>query len=424
MTSTVVKESRTSASVLPRGPGVVWFGLSELVKALGTGFFYPFSLLFFTQLSGQSLRSVGLVLTVTALAVLPGLFAVGRLVDRIGPKPVLIGSALARVACFAGIVCVRGLVPLIVCTLLLAVGQRAEQAASPVLAVRLAPEGESGRWLALTRVAFNAGIGGGALLASFFVVDTASGFVMLGVINAAGFVLNALLYVIGVPPGRRVAPPPRGRLRGGANGPWRNGPFLRVAGSNALLLTAMLAVETAMPVFVLRELHLPSWIVGLMFAVNTTLLTALQLPLSRLLERLPSRPVLALGGLMYIPLYAAALLVAPLPRNYQVGFIIGGMVLYTLGELAVSQAAWMMLTTIPPEREQGSYMAFNQFFAGGATALAPLLVALLLASAPHALWWVLAGSSTVAALLAVSGRRRAVAPSESPSVADSGSTAV
>lgn len=413
MTSAAVKEARTSAPVLPRGPGVVWFGLSELVKSLGTGFFYPFSLLFFTELSGQSLRSVGLVLTVTALAVLPGLFAVGRLVDRVGPKPVLIGSALVRVVCFVGIVCLRGLVPLIVCTLLLAVGQRAEQAASPVLAVRLAPEGQSGRWLALTRVAFNAGIGGGALLASLFVVDTASGFVMLGVINAAGFVLNALLYVIGVPPGRRVEAEPRSRLRGASHGPWRNGPFLRVAGANALLLTAMLAVESAMPVFVLRELHLPPWIVGVMFAVNTALLTALQLPLSRVLERLPSRPVLALGGLMCIALYAAALLVAPLPRNIQAALMIGGMVLYTLGELAVSQAAWLMLTSIPPEPEQGSYMAFNQFFAGGATALAPLLVALLLASAPTALWWVLAGASMVAALLAVSGREgRAAVPPE------------
>ncbi|MEU8975206.1 MFS transporter [Streptomyces monashensis] len=407
MTSTAVKDATTAAPMLPRGPGVVWFGLSELVKALGTGFFYPFSLLFFTELSGQSLRSVGLVLTVTALAVLPGLFAVGRLVDRVGPKPVLIGAALVRVACFVGIVSFRGLVPLIVSTLLLALGNRAEQAASPLLALRLAPEGQSSRWLALTRVAFNAGIGGGALLASLFVLDSASGFVLLGVINATGFVLNALLY-IGVPPGRRAETAAPRRLRGGADGPWRNVPFLRVAGANALLLTAMLAVESAMPVFILRELRMPPWTVGLMFAVNTALLTVLQLPVSRVLERFRPRPVLALGGLSFVVLYSAALLAAHLSQGAQVALMVAGMAIYTLGELAVSQAAMLMLTGIPPEREQGSYMAFNQLFAGGATALAPLLVALLLGSEPTALWWVLAGGNTVAALLAVvgsSGRR-------------------
>ncbi|MEU9197842.1 MFS transporter [Streptomyces hundungensis] len=402
MTSTAVKDSAPAAPMLPRGPGVVWFGLSELVKALGTGFFYPFSLLFFTELSGQSLRSVGLVLTVTALSVLPVLFAVGRLVDRIGPKPVLIAAAGVRMLSFVGVVSFRGLVPLVVCTLLLALGNRAEQAASPVLAIRLAPPGQSGRWLALVRVSFNAGIGGGALLASLFVVDTASGFVLLGLINAAGFALNAALY-LGVPPGRPAEPAQARRLLGGADGPWRNLTFLRVAGANALLLTAMLAVESAMPVFVLRELHMPPWTVGLLFAVNTALLTVLQLPLSRFLERFPLRRVLALGGLSYVVLYAAALLATPLTQGARVAVMVIGMTVYTLGELAVSQAAMLMLTGIPPERERGSYMAFNQLFAGGATALAPLLVALLLASRPEALWWVLAAGSGVAALLALTG---------------------
>ena len=415
MTSTAVKDVSGSAPVLPRGPGVVWFGLSELVKALGTGFFYPFSLLFFTELSGESLRSVGLVLTVTALAVLPWLFAVGRLVDRVGPKPVLIAAAVVRVACFVGIASFRGLVPLVLCTLLLALGNRAEQTASPLLAIRLAPEGQSGQWLALTRVAFNAGIGAGALLASLFVVDTASGFVVLGIVNAAGFTLAALLY-LRVPPGRPIEPVPRRGLRGGHASPWRDLPFLRAAGANALLLTAALAVESALPVFILRELRMPSWTVGVLFAVNTMLLTVLQLPLSRVLAGFRQGLVLAVGGMAYVALYASALLAGWVPRGAQVALLVAGMALYTLGELAVSQAAMVMLTSLPPKREQGAYLAFNQLFAGGATALAPLLVATLLAGFPLTLWWVLAAGSAIAALLAVTvphARERAAAcPSE------------
>ncbi|MEU9852681.1 MFS transporter [Streptomyces sp. NPDC047974] len=403
MTSTAVKDARGRAPVLPRGPGVFWFGLTELVKALGTGFFYPFSLLFFTELSGQSLRSVGLVLTVTALAVLPGLFAVGRLVDRLGPKPVLVAAAVLRVACFAGVTAFRGLVPLVVCTLLLALGNRAEQAASPLLAIRLAPEGQRGQWLALTRVAFNAGVGAGALLAAVFVVDTASGFVVLGVVNAVGFALTALLY-LRVPPGRPSEAAPRPGPAGGDGvraAPWRDLPFLRAAGANAVLLTAALAVESALPVFVLRELRMPSWTVGVLFAVNTLLLTVLQLPLSRFLERFRPGLVLAAGGLAYGALYAAALLAGSLSHGTRIGLLVAGMALYTLGELAVSQGAMLLLTSLPPQRAQGSYLAFNQFFAGGATALAPLLVATLLASFPLTLWWVLAAGSVLAALLAL-----------------------
>lgn len=401
MTSAVATDGtddRPTSSMLPRGPGVGWFALSGLVNALGTGFFYPFSLLFFTELSGGSLGSVGLVLTITALVVLPWLFAVGRLVDRIGPRSVLIAGAAVRAVGFAGFVAVRDMLTLVVCCLFLALGNRLEQTATPLLAIRLAPDGQSGQWLALTRVVFNAGVGGGALLGSLFVVDTASGFVVLGTVNAASFVLTALLY-LGIPVARPTEQALSKEAGKQVTAPWRHTAYLRVAGANALLLTAALAVESALPVFVLRELDLPPWIVGVLFAVNTVLLTLLQLPLGRLLERFRPNAVLAFGGLAYAVLYAAVVLAGGMPRGAQIASMVVGMVVYTLGELAVSQAAMVLLTGLPPRREQGAYLAFNQFFAGGATALAPLLVAMFLAHAPLSLWWVLGCGSVVAALL-------------------------
>jgi hypothetical protein len=60
-----------------------------------------------------------------------------------------------------------------------------------------------------------------------------------------------------------------------------------------------------------------------------------------------------------------------------------------------------MLTSLPPQREQGTYMAFNQLFVGVATALAPLLATSLPAARPAALWWALTGLSGLAALLAL-----------------------
>ncbi|WP_413796869.1 MFS transporter [Streptomyces iranensis] len=394
------------ARILPRGPGVVWFGASGFVNAFGTGFFYPFALLFFAQLSGLSLSTVGAVLTITALAALPGLPAVGVLIDRFGPRRVLIGAAVLRAGCFVGFVSMHGIVPLALFNIAFAVGNRAEQAAVLPLAVGLAGEGQAGRWLALSRVVFNAGIGAGALVAGLLVVDSPSGFAVLGVANAASFALTALLYLRlspRVPPAPAAAREAGGAVRGR---PWRDTPFLYVAGANAVLRTSILVVETALPVFVLRELALPPWTVSLLFIVNTALLTLLQLPVSRFLERFCPGPVLAVGGCAFAALYVTVVVVGSAPGPVRLWALLAAMTVYTLGEMAVSQAGLVMLTSLPPQPELGSYMAFNQLFAGVGAALAPFVAAVLLESFPAVLWWALTAMSVLAALLILRLPRR------------------
>ncbi|OPF72929.1 MFS transporter [Streptomyces antioxidans] len=400
--------------ILPRGPGVVWFGASGFVNAFGTGFFYPFALLFFASLSGLSLSTVGVVLTVTALAALPGLPGVGVLIDRYGPRQVLIAAALLRAGCFVGFVSVHGIVPLALFNILFAVGNRAEQAAVLPLAVGLAGKGDSGRWLALSRVVFNAGIGAGALVAGLLVVDSPSGFVVLGVANAVSFALTALLYLPLSPRTPVTAPtaptpavsataaaPARAAKRSGrvGGGPWRHASFLRVAGASAVLRSSILVVETALPVFVLHQLGLPAWTVSVLFIVNTGLLTLLQLPVSRSLERFRAASVLAAGGCAFVVLYVAMVAAGSVPHTVRLGVLLAAMTVYTLGEMAVSQASLVMLTSLPPERELGSYMGVSQLFAGVGAALAPLLAATLLDSWPAGLWWALTVMSVLAALL-------------------------
>jgi MFS family permease len=73
---------------------------------------------------------------------------------------------------------------------------------------------------------------------------------------------------------------------------------------------------------------------------------------------------------------------------------------YTIGELAVSQASLVLLTGLPPDEERGTYLASNQVLVGIATALAPLLATSLPGVRSAALWWALAGLSLAAGLLA------------------------
>ena len=109
---------------------------------------------------------------------------------------------------------------------------------------------------------------------------------------------------------------------------------------------------------------------------------------------------------------------ADTPPWLRIGLLVAGMAGYTLGELAVSQAALLMLTGLPPDAEKGAYLAFNQLFVGGATALSPLLVTSLLSRTPAALWWALTALSVVAALMMLPALRGRPDRADTPAVAE------
>ncbi|MEU8759678.1 MFS transporter [Streptomyces sp. NPDC048659] len=396
---------------LPRGEGVGWFGTAALVNAVGTGFFYPYQLLFFVAVTELSLTTVGAGLTVATLIALPAVLLVGRWVDEWGTKTVLIGAALLRAAVFVAYLFVHNVVAFVALAVVAAVAQRAEQVSVPVLASGIAPEGEVGRWLALTRVTLNAGMGFGGLLAglAFVAGDGRSGFVTMGLLNALSFAVAALLYLPlpSVRPSRAKAP-----LSGGR--PWRRGMFRWMALANFLLITVIVATEAGLPVYLIEELGTPSWTVGVLFAVNTVLMVVLQLPVTGRVEGRSPLRVVAVGSVLHAGLLAVLGLAGALPFGALLPLLIAGMAVYTLGEILATQTLAVLLVKLAPERELGYYQAFNQVLVGLALAVVPLLVTFFLTHAPAGLWWLLTGATVALGLAMLALRRDPAAEATAP----------
>ncbi|MEV6843670.1 MFS transporter [Actinoplanes sp. NPDC051411] len=387
---------------LPRGPGLGGFTAAGLINAVGTGFYYPFMLLFLHAVLGMSLARIGLGLTVSALATLPLLPAVGGLADRFGPRPVLIAAAVLRGLAYLGYLATTSFVVFLLLSAVIALGNRAEQAGTPALAAALAGEGQRSRWLALSRVLFNAGFGAGAVLAGLALTALHGRYWLLGAINAVSFFVAAACYLPLRVPARTAAPdrPEARRAR-----PWRDRPFGAVVAVGAVLWTLALGVEVALPVVLVEDLSLPSWTVSVLFTVNTAVLALLQLPLAHRVEKRPPSAVAAIGAALHGGLMIALLTAGALPVAGAIAALIAGMAVYTIGELLSSQAVMVLLTTLAPEHERGSYLAFNQVFIGAAGALAPAGAAVLIGHDPALLWWVLLALSAGAALLIMLGRR-------------------
>jgi hypothetical protein len=66
------------------------FGAAGLLNAIGTGFYYPFALLFFADALDIGITAVGTILTVTTLASLPLLPLAGEAIDRWSGQRVLL----------------------------------------------------------------------------------------------------------------------------------------------------------------------------------------------------------------------------------------------------------------------------------------------------------------------------------------------
>ncbi|MGW0118428.1 MFS transporter [Streptomyces sp. NPDC003327] len=386
------------AQSIPRGKGVGWFGAAALVNAVGTGFFYPYQLLFFVAVTDLSLTTVGAGLTAATLIALPAVFLVGRLVDRWGPRTVLILAALVRAAVFVGYLFIHNLATFVALAVVAAVAQRAEQISMPVQAAATAPEKEVGLWLALTRVTFNLGMGFGGLLAGLVFVgaEDGSGYVAMGLLNAGSFALAALLYL----PLPAVRSAHSQKKTAGTGRPWRDALFLKLALVNFLLITVIVATEAGLPVYLIEELKAPTWTVGLVFAVNTVLMVLFQLPITGRVEgRAPLR-VIALGSVMHAALLAVLGLAGVLSFAMLLPLMLLGVTIYTVGEILATQALSVLLVKLAPEHELGVYQAFNQVLVGLSLAVVPLLVTFFLTHAPAGLWWLLA-ASTVALSLAM-----------------------
>jgi hypothetical protein len=180
---------------------------------------------------------------------------------------------------------------------------------------------------------------------------------------------------------------------------WRDVTFLRVALVNGVFWLAALVLEYGLPVYLVQSLELPSWIVGGFFAINTVMVTVLQLPIGRRLQQLDQARAVVVGGLLYVGASLILASAAPLGNGLRLGGVLMVALVWTLGELITGQCVTVLLTRLAPPDRRGGYLAFNQMFVGIATAFAPLLVTIaLLASAPL-LWWSLAAVVVCAVVL-------------------------
>jgi MFS family permease len=342
------------------------------VDALGTGAFVPLSLLYFARVPEIDLATAGVLLSVAAAASLPVPVLTGHLVDRSGPRPVVVAAHLLQAAGFAAYLAVTGPVTMLVAATATAAGQRVFWSSVFSLVAELAGRDGDGkspdRWFALVGMAQTAGLGVGGLVSGLLLgIGTESVFRLAVLANAVTFLLAGLLVLL-----VRVSHDrPAGRADGGYRVLLADRPYLGLIATNTVFALCGMFLGLALPVYVAEGLSAPVWIVGPLLAGNTILLALGQTTAVRVVRPLPRTRVMALSGVLWAVWGVACALALVVPVAVLVPYLAVITLCFTAAVAMHAPVSTALASEAAPEGHRGRYLAVFQYSFAVATVVAP-----------------------------------------------------
>jgi predicted MFS family arabinose efflux permease len=334
-------------------PPSVWFVFATTLVNRAGAMVVPFMVLYVTRHLGVRPALAGMALTVYGIGGLLGAPVAGRLCDRIGPFAVLRGSLVLSGLILLSFPLTRRFGVFLAITFVWSlVAESVRPASLAALTSMVRPEQRKAA-VAVNRLAINLGmsigpaVGGFLATVSFpllFVVDGATAI-------AAGIVLASLMAWR--PIQSLGAPDPRAssRPREAARAPSvLRDPRAAVFLTGVFLMAVVFYQhEGAMPLFLVRDLHYRESFYGILFAVNTLLIVAVEVPLNLAMQRWSHRWTLVLGATLFAVGFGSMAVLHTVP-----GLLLAA-VTWTFGEMIAMPASGAYAADIAPPGRAGQY---------------------------------------------------------------------
>ena len=371
------------------------------LSALGSGLTLPFLFVYLSRVRDLPTPTVGLVLAGMGLVGLVTTPLCGSLVDRLGPRPVLVGAVLLEAlgtALLSQVGSVRGA---FLVTGIIALGHAwMWPAASSMIPRMVAPELRE-HVFGLSFMLMNAGLGVGGLVGALL-VDTARPrtFEVLYLLDSLTF-LGFAAIVLSLPRSTGRTPAVPSLTFGGWGEVLADRTLRRFVLTMLLLLTFGYAqLESGFAAYVVEVARLPAWVLGPAFAANTAAIVVGQLVALRVIQGRRRSRVLATVALVWAlawTLVAASGVLPPLAAGV---CAVLGLAVFGVGETLFSPVHPAIVNDLAPEHLRGRYNALGSSTWTVAMVLGPAIAGLLIGH-DLALLWVVAsvGGCLAAAVL-------------------------
>ncbi|MDI6870868.1 MAG: MFS transporter [Bacillota bacterium] len=407
---------------LPRSIYVLFF--ANIVNSLGS-FVWPFLTLYLTERLGMSKHGAGQIVTLSALAYVPGSLFGGKIADHLGRKRVFVVSrllgALALVPCaFLG---VSPLIPwLLIATSLLSAA--VDPALSAMVADLTTRRNRQGAF-SLLYLGHNIGFAVGPILAGLLYRHHLP-WLFLG--DALTTVLSVLLVVVFV---RETLPQHRTEEAEGVGElpeqerAEKGGLLLALWRRPAVLLFSLVLMVYSF-VYVQHAFSLPVQmralfpengpaLYGVLMSVNAVTVVLFTTLITRVTSRFDSTLNIVLGGLFYAAGFGMIALIRGIPL-----FVLSVMI-WTFGEIMVATNSSVYLANHTPISHRGRFRAVLDIVSGTGWAMGPLFMGRLIDRAGVRAVWPLCfllglGGSALMVALWGAERTRPVKPAEPDTV--------
>lgn len=367
----------------------------QLIVAVGFGAAMPFVGHYMHTQLGVSMTFVGSIMLVSVLVSSGGRIAGGEIADRIGRRPLVLAGMIARVAVFALMaigIYLRWSVWAIgfIFLLIRMVGATIRPGLMAMVSDVVLAENRIEAF-ALFRIGTNAGWAIGPAIGGFMIsVSYASVFVLTTVASLIGVILVILFVRESI----QTTEPQRFAFKRVLD-VGRDLRFLLFCGCGVLLFMLMAQFASTLTVFSTESIGITAAQLGRLFTVNGIVVVFFQWPAARLAARVGIRWGLVLGCLGY----AIGYFTVGLAPSF--GFLVGSMLILTLGEVVFSPVSMAAVANMAPAARMGRYMGFFGLTEALGWSLGPFFGGILydrLVLSPITLWGILAAMGVLAAL--------------------------
>jgi MFS family permease len=338
----------------------------SLLFATGAGTFNTGSAVFFTQVVGLSAAKVGLGMTIAGVVSFLVAYPMGRLVDRIGARPMWAAGALVGALAFAVWPWLHGFGQYVVMSIAFEIVNNIGQAGYNAYVLNVLPEAERVETQAHLYSALNLGFTIGALIGGIALAfDNLTVIRWLPLLTTAIGLVNAARIMRLPQPVHEepVTTPLEALVEEAADsdtpvvpGALRNAGWLGTTFFTGVLWTNQVLLNVVIPLWLVQRTDAPHWILAWLFGTNTVLCI--------FLPQFTSRGVATIGDALRRARWSTGFFVASCLITMATHSVTAfwaallvwlGHVTVTGAELAIGSGTWAFQARLMDPRHRGEY---------------------------------------------------------------------